>query len=403
MKKINEKQLDRIRGALYGVAVGDALGGPLEFMSVQQIRDAYGRVADMIGGGWLNLKPGEVTDDTQMTLCVARGILDALEGDNGLDLVASVGQQFIAWADSKPKDIGGACSHSIAIAKGLGRIRWQGVPTAADWMEAARQTRRDGGRPVEGNGALMRTVYPGLYCKTKGAAEMQARAFAEMTHRGDKSTEACVLYTRMVYLLTESVGNFQDGDVADFLHECLKGTFYDGSVEAAATYAAGGYVVDSMSTAVSCLAHAQTFEEAVCAAANLGGDTDTNAAITGGLAGAWFGFSAIPARWVDALAPGAAARSGHSGRSSREPPQQVTGGKAMPYGRPMKGASRRVPTTVHIPTGTLDIIDNYIDDREKNVETGRMSRSDFINEAVNRYLVELGLVEPESNTEVTPK
>ena len=60
----------------------------------------------------------------------------------------------------------------------------------------------------------------------------------------------------------------------------------------------------------------------------------------------------------------------------------------MPYGRPMKGASRRVPTTVHIPTGTLDIIDNYIDDREKNVETGRMSRSDFINEAVNRYLVE---------------
>ena len=92
--------------------------------------------------------------------------------------------------------------------------------------------------------------------------------------------------------------------MADFLHERLKGTFYDGSVEAAATYAAGGYVVDSMSTAVSCLAHAQTFEEAVCAAANLGGDTDTNAAITGGLAGAWFGFSAIPARWVDALVPG---------------------------------------------------------------------------------------------------
>lgn len=402
MKKINEKQLDRIRGALYGVAVGDALGGPLEFMSDRQICDAYGRVTDMIGGGWLNLKPGEVTDDTQMTLCVARGILDALEGDNGLDLVASVGQQFIAWADGKPKDIGGACSHSIAIAKGLGRIRWQGVPTAADWMEAARQTRRDGGRPVEGNGALMRTVYPGLYCKTKGAAEMQARAFAEMTHRGDKSTEACVLYTRMVYLLTESVGNFQDGDVADFLHECLKGTFYDGSVEAAATYAAGGYVVDSMSTAVSCLAHAQTFEEAVCAAANLGGDTDTNAAITGGLAGAWFGFSAIPARWVDALAPGLR-QDLDILAAAAEPPQQVTGGKAMPYGRPMKGASRRVPTTVHIPTGTLDIIDNYIDDREKNVETGRMSRSDFINEAVNRYLVELGLVEPESNTEVTPK
>ena len=76
----------------------------------------------------------------------------------------------------------------------------------------------------------------------------------------------------------------------------------------------------------------------------------------------------------------------------------------MPYGRPMKGASRRVPTTVHLPTGTLDIIDNYIDDHEKNVESGRMSRSDFINEAVNRYLVELGLAESEAasgNTMVT--
>ena len=64
MKKTNEKQLDRIRGALYGVAVGDALGGPLEFMSDWQICNTYGRVTDMIGGGWLNLKPGEVTDDT---------------------------------------------------------------------------------------------------------------------------------------------------------------------------------------------------------------------------------------------------------------------------------------------------------------------------------------------------
>lgn len=100
--------------------------------------------------------------------------------------------------------------------KGTGPHSLAGRSDGCGLDGAARQTRRDGGRPVEGNGALMRTVYPGLYCKTKGAAEMQARAFAEMTHRGDKSTEACVLYTRMVYLLTESVGNFQDGGVADF-------------------------------------------------------------------------------------------------------------------------------------------------------------------------------------------
>lgn len=71
-----------------------------------------------------------------------------------------------------------------------------------------------------------------------------------------------------------------------------------------------------------------------------------------------------------------------------------------------KAYEGRQPESAHNgthPHRTLDIIDNYIDDREKDVETGRMSRSDFINEAVNRYLVELGLVEPESNTEVTPR
>lgn len=303
MKNQNSKQLDRIRGALYGVAVGDALGGPVEFMDAMTIQQKFGRVTDMIGGGWLNLKPGEVTDDTQMTLCVANGIVDSVQGENGLSIAASVGQQFLAWADGGPKDIGGACSHSISAARKLGRIRPNGIPTAQDWAEAAKQTRRDGGRPVEGNGALMRTIYTGLYFKTKMASNVQTKEIAEMTHRGDKSTEACVLYSNMVYFLTDAGSRYQEAKVTDFLHTFLKGTFYDGSVEKPATPVCGGYVVDSMGIAVSCLAHAKTFEEAVCEAVNLGGDADTNAAITGGLAGAWFGFSAIPARWINALDP----------------------------------------------------------------------------------------------------
>lgn len=64
----------KIKGALYGFAIGDAMGATTEFMSEIEIKEKYGEVRDIIGGGWLNLKPGEVTDDTQMTLCVCEAI-----------------------------------------------------------------------------------------------------------------------------------------------------------------------------------------------------------------------------------------------------------------------------------------------------------------------------------------
>ena len=79
--KNSSKQRNSIAGALFGVAVGDALGGPVEFMAPEEIIRRHVCVSDMIGGGWLNLAPGEITDDTQMTLCVAEvrkinGIID---------------------------------------------------------------------------------------------------------------------------------------------------------------------------------------------------------------------------------------------------------------------------------------------------------------------------------------
>jgi ADP-ribosylglycohydrolase len=67
--------IDKFRGALYGVAIGDALGGTTEFMTASEIQQKYGRVTDIIGGGYWNLEPGETTDDTAMTMAVARGIL----------------------------------------------------------------------------------------------------------------------------------------------------------------------------------------------------------------------------------------------------------------------------------------------------------------------------------------
>lgn len=289
--------INSIKGALYGVAVGDALGGPCEFMTREAIAQNYGRVSDMIGGGWLNLAPGEITDDTQMTLCVAEGIVE-----DPVDPIEAIGRRFIQWASSGPKDIGGACASSINNAKRLGGAS----PTAEMWMCAGELTQARGGRPVEGNGALMRTVYPGLFYADHYRSETWASQIGRMTHTGHRSNEACILFTRMVNLLTTSESRPQDAQsVRDFLAEhCQAVPEYAAAVKASiVTPASGGYVVDSMRIAVGSIATTASFEEAVIEAVNLGGDADTNGAITGGLAGAWYGYDAIPEAWIAALAP----------------------------------------------------------------------------------------------------
>ena len=182
----NNNLKNTIKGALYGVAVGDALGAPLEFMSAEQIANRYGEVTDMIGGGWLRVKPGEITDDTQMTLAVAEGIVEAPENP-----IEAIGERFIAWAHSGPKDIGGTCSRSIYGAAVGGATR----PTEDKWFKASRATAKANGRRSGGNGALMRTVYPGLYYQSRLIAVETAAAIAQMTHWDEESNEACEIYT----------------------------------------------------------------------------------------------------------------------------------------------------------------------------------------------------------------
>ncbi len=287
-----------IKGALYGVAVGDALGAPLEFMSAEQIANWHGEVTEMIGGGWLRVEPGEITDDTQMTLAVAEGIAESPENP-----IEAIGERFVAWAHSGPKDIGGTCSRSIYGAATGGAKR----PTEDEWFNASKATAKANGKRSGGNGALMRTVYPGLYYQSRLMAVETAAAIAQMTHWDEESNEACEIYTDMIYLITEAV--IKQGEAADkdrIIDETLQGTPYELDRLAKRTEDLNptGYVVDSMKCAViAAFWNAESFEEAVIAAANMGGDADTIAAITGGLAGAYYGYDAIPERWTRELAP----------------------------------------------------------------------------------------------------
>ena len=262
---------DKIRGALYGVAVGDALGGPLEFMSAEGIEKTHGRVTEMIGGGWLNLTPGEVTDDTQMTLDVARGIVE-----NPDDPVPAIGRNFIEWAKSGPKDIGATCALAIQYA-----ITREATSTEK-WHYCAAMAHRNLGGKSAGNGALMRTIYPALYYANPIKMARAVNDIARMTHFSMGSADICLDYCDAVRDVM-----FGKNPLAAISHR-----YYEPGV------APTGYVLNTWSNAIECIINTETFEDAIVEAVNRGGDADTVAAVTGGLAGAYYGFENIPERWV---------------------------------------------------------------------------------------------------------
>lgn len=268
-----DKIQDRIRGALYGVAIGDAMGGPLEFLDANEIKMHHGQVREMIGGGWLSLKPGEVTDDTQMTLCVAEGILE-----NPSDPVQTIGRRFIEWYDSKPKDIGNTCALAIRKVKLLSSTK------KAAWAAVSREIEQEQHGMNGGNGALMRTIYPAVFYHDPKTRKRYVKAIAEMTHRNDESTDICVQYCDFVRMAV--FGDYPDRDRLKHYKANARPT---------------GYVVDTWCNVIDALTETQSFEEAIINAVNRGGDADTIGAITGGLAGACYGYSAIPKRWIECL------------------------------------------------------------------------------------------------------
>ncbi len=267
---------ERARGAFLGVAIGDALGATTEFMTPQEIRAKYKVHRKIIGGGWLHLKPGRVTDDTEMSLCLARTILE----QGGWNLVAAA-DAFLAWMRSKPIDIGSTVRRGIRDYMLKGQLE---VPPR-EWDA--------------GNGAVMRMVPVALY--TFGSDALLSEvvpAQAHLTHNHPLSDAACLTTGRMVHSAMAGGDRFQLHAITrDLVKQYPKFRFnnYDGQ--------AGGYVVETMRTVFHFLFSTATFEECLIGVVNQGGDADTTGAIAGMLAGAFYGRSAIPKRWVRRLHP----------------------------------------------------------------------------------------------------
>jgi ADP-ribosyl-[dinitrogen reductase] hydrolase len=278
-KDINQLQLmNKIKGGLYGVAIGDAMGGTTEFMSPEEIRTKYGYVTEITGGGVWRLAPGEVTDDTAMTLCVAEGILEEPE-----DPIEAIGRRFLGWSASRPKDIGNIIRRVFDNYEG-------------NWMQAAFLTHEELYGKSAGNGALMRCLPVALAYEDTVKMEHVSHLQSKMTHYDEESSEACRLYNRIAARL------LQGGELKDSILAEIRGTKYETSAASGQPECEpSGYVADTLQWVLHHLLHSTSFSEAVQKAVNQGGDSDTIASITGGLAGLAIGYDELPERYTQVI------------------------------------------------------------------------------------------------------
>jgi ADP-ribosyl-[dinitrogen reductase] hydrolase len=277
---------DRYLGCLIGLACGDALGGPVEFVSREQMDQRYpDGLRDFTGGGWLRLFPGEITDDTQMTLEVARSLVAFPDGN-----MADLATRFVAWRDSQPKDIGNTTRDA------LDRLA-AGVP----WDEAGEQTfRTRGPRDSAGNGAIMRCAPVALRFRNDPERLRDASIdVSNITHANPLCTWASVAVDQAIRALLdgESIPSAIAASVTGIDHSGVQSAISLAVCGARDEIRSGGFVLDTLTAAFWSLSQNSSFEEALVTAVGLGGDTDTTGAVVGALAGAHYGYASIPTRW----------------------------------------------------------------------------------------------------------
>jgi ADP-ribosyl-[dinitrogen reductase] hydrolase len=169
---------DRARAAFIGMAIGDAMGATVEFLTTTEIQAKYGVFKNIIGGGWLRLKPGQVTDDTEMALCIARAIIQS----QGWSL-EQIARNFAAWLKSRPVDCGDTCRKGIRSYMLNGTLEVK--PNEWD----------------AGNGAVMR-ILPAVLFSLPDETLLKKYALqqAHLTHNNPVSDAACVCLGKMIHL-----------------------------------------------------------------------------------------------------------------------------------------------------------------------------------------------------------
>ncbi|HEX6734180.1 MAG TPA: ADP-ribosyl-[dinitrogen reductase] hydrolase [Azonexus sp.] len=265
---------ERAVAAYVGLAIGDALGATVEFMTPREIRAQYRMHVDITGGGWLRLKAGQVTDDTTMALALGDAILAA-----GRVEAAAAAAAFDAWMRGKPVDIGNTVRRNLITYRKTGRP--EAVPSEHD----------------AGNGAAMRVLPVALACHGQPAAAVVAasRAQAHVTHHNELSDAACETLVFMVqdFLAGHDAARVERERVAPLVER-----FPVFAWDRTPRENPSGFVVDTLQAVFQSFFATESFEDCLIDVVNRGGDADTTGAIAGMLAGARYGLTDMPRRWL---------------------------------------------------------------------------------------------------------
>lgn len=289
MNKSPLDRLNRARGSLLGLAVGDAIGTTVEFMP----RGSFPTLTDMVGGGPFNLKAGHWTDDTSMALCLASSLLE-----NGFDLNDQM-RRYVLWREEgymsstgECFDIGNTTQDALDVFKRTGNA----IAGSTDPETA-------------GNGSIMRLApVPIHYLNTPDLALQLCVKQSRSTHQAPECLMACRLLGEV--LIRALQGQSKEDVLAPStqvmaLTPRLKSIAEGGyKTKSETEVRSTGYVVDSLEAAFWCFWQTDNFKDCVLRATNLGDDADTIAAISGQIAGACYGETGIPAQWLEKLAMG---------------------------------------------------------------------------------------------------
>ena len=285
-----------VHSALFGVVISDALGVPAEFTSREGLK--LEPIKDFIGYKSHNQPPGTFSDDSSLTFCLAESLC------NGYDL-NDLGFRFIQWRDEAYWTAGGVVFDvGITTYQAISNLRTGTRPSLAGGFD----------EDSNGNGSLMRILPLLFYIRD---LELEKRYeiikdVSSLTHGHIRSVIACFYYLEFALELLKG-SNKQTayantaGTVADFLKskQILQSEIKlfaplleeDITKQHVDSIPSSGYVLSTLKASVFCFLKTENYSDAVLMAVNLGSDTDTTAAVTGGLAGLYYGFEAIPEKW----------------------------------------------------------------------------------------------------------